>query len=158
MLWEAGPIARQSTSLARQVGSLPAASRAGFRAKAGRRKGGAGRIADCGLPIGKVVADREGDDAPDCGQHEFRRDAFAGVAFHPSHLAVAFVLKPRLKPSCALRRQRCREPAVVKAQFNRALTEGFFHWRKTIPVKSGDAKIVRGMIVMGIGKTFSSFL
>ncbi len=70
-----------------------------------------------------------GDDAFCAGQNFLRVDALCRVAFEPGHFAVLFFREPVLKLFRACGRIGGGETAVVKAQFQRALSDFFFHHR-----------------------------
>ena len=86
-------------------------------------------ISDCDS---NFITCRQRDDAFGAGQNLLRVNPFLRVAFEPVHFAVIFFGEPVLKLFRACGRVGGSETAVVKAQFQRALSDCFFHRRLAV--------------------------
>src|SRR5277367_4965623 len=66
------------------------------------------------------------------GQNFLRVNALFGIAFEPRHFTVFIFGEPVLKLLRACGRSSAGETAVVEAQFQRALSDFFFHHRLAV--------------------------
>lgn len=75
----------------------------------------------------QIIAGGEGDDAFRAGQNFLRLHAFVGVALEVMHFALAILGEPGLEFRGVIGRSGSGEMAIVEAQFQGALADGFFH-------------------------------